>query len=169
MTITQFDTDLRALAATATTRYPGEQARIARGLLLALNGHVALLPDGTATVRSGKDAEVQYEVRQGHCDCQDFARAPDGRCKHRWSVAFLKKAAPRRPRIAYHATYKGAHGQAIRDEYGHVWFHGDDDTMARLYDGDRPHLQLHGRVDVAASQRVKDELQVRLHTRANQC
>jgi len=156
MTITQFDTDLRALAEKATTRYPGEQARIERGLLLALNGHVELLPDGTATVRSGKDAEVVYRVTRHSCDCADVVRAPDGRCKHRWSVALVKKALPRRTRIAYHATYKGAHGQAIRDEYGHVWFHGDDDTMTRLYDGDRPHLQLHGRVDVAAEAAVAD-------------
>ena len=156
MTSTQFDTDLRALAAKATTRYPGEQARIERGLLLALNGHVELLPDGTATVRSGKDAEVVYRITGNSCDCQDFARATDGRCKHRFSVALVKKALPRRTRIAYHATYKGMHGQAIRDEYGQVWFHGDDDSMTRLYDADRPHLQLHGRVDVAAAAAVAD-------------
>jgi hypothetical protein len=39
-TSVQFDTALRSLAAQATTRYAGEKARIDRGLVLALNGHV---------------------------------------------------------------------------------------------------------------------------------
>lgn len=155
MIVPQFDTDLRALAERAKTRYPGEQARIERGLLLALNGHVALLPDGTATVRSGKDAEVVYHVTRHSCDCADVTRAPDGRCKHRWSVAFVRKAA--RPRVAYHATYKGEHGQAIRDEQLRVWFQSDaTDQVTRLYDHDRPNLQLHGRTDLAAQAAVAD-------------
>jgi hypothetical protein len=155
MTITQFDADLRALAAKATTKYPADTKRIAKALLLALNGHVQVHPDGTATVRSGKDAEIQYAVRHGHCDCADFARAPDGRCKHAYARALVRKAA--RPRIAYRATYKGAPGQAIRDEQLRVWFHADaTDQVTRLYDHDRPNLQLHGRVDLAAEAAVAD-------------
>ena len=42
----QFDTTLRQLAAQATTRYAGEKARIDRGLVLALNGHVTRNVDG---------------------------------------------------------------------------------------------------------------------------
>jgi hypothetical protein len=155
MTITQFDTDLRALAERAKTRYPGEEARIERGLLLALNDHVELRPDGTATVRSGKDAEVVYHVAGHLCECPDFARAPDGRCKHRFSVALVTKAA--RPRVAYRATYRGEPGQAIRDEQMRVFFQADaTDHVTRLYDDDRVNLQLHGRVDLAAAQSVAD-------------
>jgi hypothetical protein len=155
MSVAQFDADLRALAEKAKTRYPGEDQRIERGLLLALNGHVELLPDGTATVQSSKDAEVQYQVRHGHCDCPDFARAPDGRCKHAYARALVRKAA--RPRVAYRVTYKGEPGQAIRDEQMRVWLLADaSDTMTRLYDRDLPNTQFHGRVDLAAAQAVTD-------------
>lgn len=88
----QFDTALRTLAAQARTRYAGEAARLDRGLVIALNGHVTLHADGTASVTSAKDAEVVYHVEGGVCDCPDFERAPGGRCKHRWSVCLTKKA-----------------------------------------------------------------------------
>jgi hypothetical protein len=156
----QFDAALRSLAARAALRYPGEQARIDRGLVLALNHHVTLRPDGTATVQSGSDAEVAYHVRHGQCDCPDAVRATAPHCKHVWGVCLVKKAqrllAPTHVRIAYHATYQDQHGQAIRDEHGRVWFQGDDDRMTRLYDVDRPALTLHGRVDLAADQRRRD-------------
>jgi hypothetical protein len=87
----QRDTTLRQLAAQATTRYAGEKARIDRGLVLALNGHVTLHTDGTASVQSGTDAEVVYAVN-GHCDCPDVARAPEGRCKHLWAKCLVKRA-----------------------------------------------------------------------------
>ena len=87
----QRDTTLRQLAAQATTRYAGEKARIDRGLVLALNGHVTLHADGTASVQSGTDAEVVYTVN-GHCDCPDARRAPEGRCKHRWAKCLVKRA-----------------------------------------------------------------------------
>lgn len=87
----QRDTTLRQLAAQATTRYAGEKARIDRGLVLALNGHVTVHADGTASVQSGTDAEVVYTVN-GHCDCPDVARAPEGRCKHRWAKCLIKRA-----------------------------------------------------------------------------
>ena len=87
----QRDTTLRQLAAQATTRYAGEKARIDRGLVLALNGHVTIHADGTASVQSGTDAEVTYTVN-GHCDCPDASRAPEGRCKHRWAKCLVKRA-----------------------------------------------------------------------------
>jgi hypothetical protein len=156
MTITQFDADLRALTEKAKTRYPGEETRIERGLLLALNGHVELLPDGTATIRSGKDAEVVYTITGARgCDCPDAQRHADAVCKHSWARALVKKA--QRPRVAYRATYQGAPGQAIRDEQLRVWFQSDaTDQVTRLYDHDRPNLQLHGRVDIANFQAVLD-------------
>jgi hypothetical protein len=163
-TTAQFDSALRALATRATARYPGEQARIERGLLLALNGHVTLHDDGAATVRSGSDAEVGYTVKQGTCDCPDFHRAPDGRCKHRWAVSLVRKAQKslaQRPstRLAYHATFGTWYGQAIRDEHGRVWFVGDeDDAVYELHQADMVDLHLHGRIDLAADQRRLDLL-----------
>ncbi len=161
MSIADFDTALRTLAAQATTRYPGEQARIDKALLLALQGQVTLHTDGTATVQSGSNATMRYTVRQGACECYDFSHAPDGRCKHVWSRCLVRKAQklvpiPTTTRVAFHATYKGTHGQAIRDEQGRVWFLSDDDALVELFDADRPNLQLHGRIDVAAFQRRLD-------------
>ena len=87
------DDHLYTLAAQARTRYAGEHARIDRGLVLALNGAVAIREaDGAALVQSATDPEIAYEVHQGHCDCPDFERAPAGRCKHRWAVCLVKKA-----------------------------------------------------------------------------
>jgi hypothetical protein len=90
-TSVQFDTALRGLAAQAATRYAGEAARIDRGLVIALNGGVTLQADGTALVQSQCHAEVVYTVN-GHCDCQDASRAPDGRCKHRWAQTLTSRA-----------------------------------------------------------------------------
>ena len=90
--VVEFDAALRGLAAQAATRYPGEQDRLGRGLVLALNGHVTLHEDGTASVRSGRDAEVTYQITHGLCDCRDAASAPDGRCKHLWSAALMRRA-----------------------------------------------------------------------------
>ena len=88
----QRDTTLRQLATQATARYAGEKARIDRGLVLALNGHVTVNADGSADVLSGSGAEVAYHVAHGTCDCPDFTRAPEGRCKHRYAVCLVKKA-----------------------------------------------------------------------------
>jgi hypothetical protein len=153
----EFDTALRTLAAQATTRYPDEQARIDRGLVLALNGHVTLHTDGTATVQSGTNGEGQYRVGHGICDCPDAGRAPH--CKHAWARCLVRKArklAQPPTRIAYHATLKGTHGQAMRDEQGRVWFQGDDERLVELFDADCPNLQLHGRVDLRADARRLD-------------
>ena len=87
----QFDTTLRTLERAARKAYPAEHGRLMRGLVLALNGHVTLHADGTASVKSGSDAEVVYTVN-GHCDCPDASRAPEGRCKHRWAKCLVKRA-----------------------------------------------------------------------------
>ena len=162
-TTAEFDTALRALAVKAAERYPGEQGRIDRGLALAFNGHVTLAQDGTATVRSSRDGEVDYIVRPGYCDCPDFPNAPDHRCKHRWAVALVRKAqkqmAPRTStRLAYHAWYKEVHGTAIRDEQGAVWFLRDGARPIALTAADIPDLYLCGRMDIAADQRRLDLL-----------
>ena len=107
----QRDTTLRQLAAQATTRYAGEKARIDRGLVLALNGHVTVNADGTADVLSGSGAEVAYHVAHGTCDCPDFARAPGGRCKHRFSVCLVNKATAQAQHDAqYYTTTTDAQG-----------------------------------------------------------
>jgi hypothetical protein len=165
-TIAAFDTALRALAQKAIERYPGEQGRLERGLILALNGHVTLNVDGTATVRSGSDAEVGYAVAPGTCNCPDFRSAPDGRCKHRWAANLVRKAQKHltqctqrtSPRIAYHAWYKEVHGMAIRDEHGVVWFLSDGAHPLTLTTADIPDLFLSGRIDIAADQRRLDLL-----------
>ena len=82
---------IRTLADQARTRYAGESARIDRGLVIALNGGVTLQANGVALVRSASNAEIVYTVN-GQCDCPDAARAPEGRCKHRWAKTFAKRA-----------------------------------------------------------------------------
>jgi hypothetical protein len=128
--VVQFDAALRALADQARTRYPGEAARLDRGLVLALNGHVTLAENGHAFVRSGSDPEVRYVVMRT-CDCPDVERAPDGRCKHRWAASLVRKAraslatatAPTAaPVHAYHML-SGDHGYARILSDGRVCFH----------------------------------------------
>lgn len=104
------DDALYTLAAQARTRYAGEHARIDRGLVIALNGDVTLNADGSADVQSCSNAEVVYHVEGGVCDCPDFQRAPDGRCKHRYAVCLVKKA---RKATAYYTTTTDAQGLVL--------------------------------------------------------
>lgn len=101
------DATLRTLAAQARTRYAGEAARIDRGLVIALGGGVTLKADA-ALVSSQQGDEVFYIVRDGHCDCPDFPRAPGGRCKHRFAVCLVKRALKQEHEaqaVRYFATY----------------------------------------------------------------
>jgi len=110
VTTVQFDTALRQMADRARTRYAGEAARIDRGLVIALNGGVTLYADGTASVQSSSNAEVVYTVN-GHCDCPDASRAPEGRCKHRWAKCLVKRAIADPPApVTYYATYTAYNG-----------------------------------------------------------
>ena len=59
-------------------------------------------------------------------------------------------------RIAYHATFQGTYGTALRNHRGEVYFVSDGDHVQRLTDADAPALMLFGRVDVAAEQRLAD-------------
>src|SRR5262245_61647227 len=131
----QFDAALRGLAERARTRYAGEAARIDRGLCLALNGHVTLHDDGTASVRSGKDAEIVYHVN-GHCDCPDAQRAPEGRCKHKWAKCFVKRATQQLAAQRYFATYTAPDGEAhqgIATQTGQGWLFVSDDGLDPLF------------------------------------
>ena len=158
-TTVQFDATLRTLAARATERYAGEAGRIEKALVIALNHGVTLLPDGTALVTSQSDPEVVYEVRNGQCDCPDFSRAPDGRCKHRFSVCFVKKAlksdanAPR-----YFATYYAPDGEAhqgVATATGHGWLFVADDGLEPLFASTHA-LALGGNVALYEAQRAAD-------------
>lgn len=154
-TTVQFDATLRTLAARATERYAGEAARIDRGLCLALSGHVALHADGTASVRSAKDAEVVYEVN-GHCDCPDASRAPGGRCKHRWARCFAQKASGQA--LRYFATYYAPDGEAhqgVATATGHGWLFVADDGLEPLFASTHA-LALGGNVALYEAQRAAD-------------
>jgi len=150
------DTTLRQLAAQATTRYAGEKARIDRGLVLALNGHVTVNADGSADVLSGSGAEVAYHVAHGTCDCPDFTRAPDGRCKHVWAKCLIKRAQAQMPKpVTYYATYYTSEetwlqGTATYLENRGWVFRDDDDSIVIAY-ADHASLVLGGRVDLLAA------------------
>lgn len=108
----QFDTALRTLAGQARSRYAGEAARIDRGLVLALNQAVTLLPTGGALVQSQSEAEIVYTVQHGQCDCPDASRAPEGRCKHRWAACLARKAQAEVAQHSWFATYTTPWGDA---------------------------------------------------------
>jgi hypothetical protein len=152
----QFDTALRQMAAKARTRYAGEAARIDRGLVLALNGGVTLHEGGSASVQSSSNAEVVYTVN-GHCDCPDASRAPEGRCKHRWSKALVKKASGLARR--YFATYSAPDGtdhQGIATETPLGWHFVPEDGGEPIYASTHA-LVLGGNVKVATAKRAEEE------------
>lgn len=109
LTVVEFDAALRTLATRAQTRYAGESARIDRGLVLALNGHVTLHADGTARVQSERNPDVQYRIAHGRCDCPDAPWAPEHRCKHVWARCLARKARKLTEALAataqWYATY----------------------------------------------------------------
>ena len=92
MTDNLIDTAIKQAAACAREKYAGEEKRIDKGLVIALNGQVTLCPDGTAQVRSDRDPEVFYTLRSTFCECPDWNNAPQGRCKHRWGAYFTRLA-----------------------------------------------------------------------------
>jgi hypothetical protein len=168
----QFDAAIRTLAAQARTRYAGEAARIERGLVIALNGGVSLQSDGTALVQSQSDAEVQYRVN-GHCDCPDASRAPEGRCKHRWATCLTRRAislvaaqalAARRetcepPPVRWYASYYGPDGSCTpgtaQHVPGHGWLFVPEDGGEPIYASELA-LVRGGRVDLLEAQRQAD-------------
>lgn len=157
-TTVQFDTALRTLAARACERYAGEAARIDRGLVIALNGGVTLKADGCALVSSARDNELFYIVRDGHCDCPDFARAPGGRCKHRFAVCLVKKATQQQAARRFFATYTAPDGtdhQGIATRTGQGWLFVAEDGLEPLFASSRA-LTLCGQVDLADGQLADD-------------
>jgi hypothetical protein len=80
---TQFRSVLATIAARAKERLPQSNGRVERAAALVLSGDIAYhSEDGSALVGSCTDPTKTYHVKGGTCDCQDWGRAPDHRCKH---------------------------------------------------------------------------------------
>jgi len=165
----QRDCALRQAAEQARSHYAGEVTRIDKGLVIALNGGVTLCPDGTAQVQSARDPEVVYTVRRGVCDCPDFQRAPDGRCKHRYSVCLVKHAqqtldqAAQQATVAadtsrYYASYTSPAGtthQGIATRTCQGWLFMSENGLDPFYAATQA-LVFGGQVSILESQRVND-------------
>lgn len=80
----------QALAA-ALIAYPADCDVILRGYNMALQGRVTLGAEGIHQVESDSHPGEYYTVN-GACTCRAYPKAPEGRCKHRWAVALLKRA-----------------------------------------------------------------------------
>ena len=81
-----------AIADKAKAKLPECSGRIDAAIKIVLAGDVALQADGTAHVASQSNGSMAYQVVNGHCDCQDFAKAPHSLCKHRLSAAIVRRA-----------------------------------------------------------------------------
>jgi hypothetical protein len=87
-----FRAAMAEIAVKATEKLPECNGRVDSAVKLVLAGDVELAEDGTARVYSASNGVSSYQVVNGHCECQDFARAPHGFCKHRLSAAILRRA-----------------------------------------------------------------------------
>ena len=86
-------TAVAEIAAKAKAALPETvNGRIEQAVAIVLNGDVELRADGKARVASQSNGTTQYVVCNGTCECRDFAKAPQGFCKHRLSVAMYKRA-----------------------------------------------------------------------------
>jgi hypothetical protein len=107
-----FRAALAAIAASAKEKLPECNGRVEMASALVLQNEVTLGPDHTAVVGSQTDPAKTYAIRPGHCDCQDFARAPQGLCKHRLAAAMLRRVqelTPQSPPVET-APAAGPHG-----------------------------------------------------------
>src|SRR6266853_2151114 len=80
------------IADKAKAKLPECSGRVESAIKIVLAGDVALQADGTAHVASQSNGNTAYQVVNGHCDCQDFAKAPHNLCKHRLSAAIVRRA-----------------------------------------------------------------------------
>jgi len=97
---------LEAVVDAAIAAYPTEEARIRRGAEIVRDGGVALATH-RVTTRLNWQAHT-YQVN-GTCPCKDSQhQAPEGRCKHRWALAFAKRIAAMDP-------WQRTHSVADRD------------------------------------------------------
>ena len=155
--LTPFEQAVRHSAIEAMARYDSaaDTARITRAVDLILAGHVTLLPNGEADVRS-QTGHGSYHVN-GACQCPDFARAEAGRCKHRYAKAILKRAH-RLLAAAWYATYSPATGadmQGIAFAQGSDWLFIPEGQAAG-WPCDLDALVLGGNVALADAQHAAD-------------
>ena len=80
------------IADKAKAKLPECSGRVESAIKIVLAGDVALQADGSAHVASQSNGNTAYQVVNGHCDCQDFAKAPHNLCKHRLSAAIVRRA-----------------------------------------------------------------------------
>jgi len=80
------------IAEKAKQALPQCNGRVEKAVAIVLNGDVELLPDGTAKVASQSNGTTKYFVVNGECSCPDFAKAPQGFCKHRLAYGIHKRA-----------------------------------------------------------------------------
>jgi hypothetical protein len=89
---TQYREVLASLVQKTQTRFPALNGRLTNATKLALLDDVELHDDGSATVSSASDPTRRYEIREGVCSCQDYARAPEHLCQHRLAAGLVRKA-----------------------------------------------------------------------------
>jgi hypothetical protein len=87
----QYREVLAALAQKTEAKIPALNGRISKAMKLVLAGDVALHEDGSATVASLSQPSVTYRLRNGECQCKDYAQAPEHLCSHRLAVGFARK------------------------------------------------------------------------------
>ena len=80
------------IADKAKAKLPECSGRVDAAVKIVLAGDVALLADGTANVASQSNGCTTYQVVNGHCDCQNFVKAPHNLCNHRLSTAIVRRA-----------------------------------------------------------------------------
>jgi hypothetical protein len=83
-----------AVADRAKATLPQCNGCIDKALAIVLPGDVDMRGDGTARVASQSNGQTIYHVVNGHCDCRDYAPAPEQWCKHRLAHAIAKRAYP---------------------------------------------------------------------------
>jgi hypothetical protein len=84
-----------AVAADAKASLPNSHGRIDAAVAIVLAGDAELTGEHTGRVASQSDEGTVYTLCNGECECRDFPRAPEGWCKHRLSIALLRRALRR--------------------------------------------------------------------------
>lgn len=82
---------LRALVEEASHANPHLTSRLEKAAFLLLLRPIVEVEQNRCRVMS-EDGLRWYEIRDGHCECHDYARYGSGHpCKHRLAVALLQR------------------------------------------------------------------------------
>ena len=149
---------VRYVASQARAKYdsPADATRIAKAVDLILAGHVDMLPEGGARVKSQGSALLTYHVN-GECNCPDFGGRNGDRCKHRYAKAILARAF-----ALYPSTYYGMYTEVNGTEHVGLAFADLLDWTFLPESGeqgwscDTESLQVLGNVMLAEQQRRQD-------------